>query len=102
MKNLIVTGKITAASSFIIGTLLLAVYLYFDNPFGIEKIGFGFTLIAFWVNLILLIILIISAFVSPRFKIEILKTCGILLLNIPIAYGYLLMVIWSLDSNNTF
>ncbi|QRM89535.1 hypothetical protein FG167_09935 [Lacinutrix sp. WUR7] len=102
MKNLILTGKITAASSFVIGTLLLAVYLYFDNPYNITQIGLGYIIITFWINLILLVILIISAFVSPRFKIEILKTCGIMLLNIPIAYGYLLLVIWSLDSGNTF
>ncbi|WP_452226320.1 hypothetical protein [Lacinutrix cladophorae] len=102
MKNIILTSKITAATSFIIGTVLLAVYLYFDNLKNLEQIGFGFILIAFWINLILLVILIISAFVKPKFRIEILKTCVILLLNIPIAIGYFFLVLWSLDLSKHF
>ncbi|MDO6598270.1 hypothetical protein Q4512_15205 [Oceanihabitans sp. 2_MG-2023] len=102
MKNIILTSKITAATSFIIGTVLLAVYLYFDNLKNLEQIGFGFILIAFWINLILLVILIISAFVKPKFRIEILKTCAILLLNIPIAIGYFFLVLWSLDLSKHF
>lgn len=100
MKYLILTGKITAATSFIIGTILVAIYLYFDNPYNIETVGLIFIITAFWINIILWIILLISAFIKPEYRIETLKTCGIMVLNIPIAIGYFFLVLCSLD--NTF
>ncbi|WP_452227917.1 MULTISPECIES: hypothetical protein [unclassified Lacinutrix] len=99
MKNLILTGKITAASSFIIGSILLAIYLYFENPNHLETTGITFIVIAFWVNLILWIILVISAILKPEYRVEILKTCGIMLLNIPVTFGYFLLVLYALDNH---
>ncbi len=91
--NLILTGKITALLSFVIGTMLLAFYLYFGESFIPIPLGLGFVVIALIVNTILFIIILGSAIIYQRSRIELLKTCGLMLLNIPIAIGYFYMVI---------
>ena len=102
MKNLILTGKITAGLSFIIGTILLALYLYFNHTNLIMKIGILYIIIAFCVNIILLVVLLIFFCIQTQFRLEILKTCGLMLLNLPIAFGYFILVIDRLNSLNNY
>jgi hypothetical protein len=91
--NLILTGKITAILSFVIGTILLAFYLYFGESFIPITLGLGFVAVALIINTVLFIACLGSAIIYHRNRIELLKTCGLMLLNIPISIGYFYMVI---------
>lgn len=91
--NITNTGKLIALTSFVLGTCLLITFLLFPKENKIIITGLyyvGYTAIA---NTILLIILIIMACIHWNYKRIILKTCGLLLLNIPIAIGYFFIVI---------
>ncbi len=93
MKNLIYLGKTTAILSFIIGTTILSLFLYFDHSNLIEDIGFQYVLIAIPFNLMVFIISLIALIANNKHRVELLKTCGIMLLNIPIACYYFYIVI---------
>ena len=93
MNNLIQSGKITAALSFFIGTTLLALYLYFDQPNAIEDIGVGFVLFALFFNSLLFLILLGSSVIYQNYRFELLKVCGIMILNIPIAIAYFYFIL---------
>lgn len=81
-----------AIGSFLIGTLLLILHLLFPNGIIIE-IGLIYISLAFLMNLIILINLIILCFTQKNhqeyFTIKIL----ILLANIPITFVYLKIII---------
>lgn len=88
MNNLITTSKALALLSFIIGTILFVLQLYFQGTIRIIDIGLIFIIIAVIINTISLIALIFNLLVNTDYKLEILKTCGMILLNIPIAILY--------------
>ena len=85
-------GKWIAIFSFIIGTILLLCFYFFDND-NIFLIGYLYILFAIIVNLIILIFLVIN-----NSKGKNLKTIGLILLNIPIAYFYFYIVIFLLNT----
>ena len=91
--NLILTGKISALISFIIGTILLSFYLYFDKSEAVVNIGLYYVIIAFLFNTFLLLILVINGFAYGNSQLESLKTCGLILLNIPITILYLYLIL---------
>lgn len=93
MKNLILFVKIVALLSFLIGTVLLAIYLYFDYLNAISMFGFYFVIIAFIANAILLIVNIIAIIIDSNYRTELIKACAFMLLNIPIAILYFYIVI---------
>ena len=93
MKNLIISGKIIALISFVIGTCLFSLFLYFDQSETIGMIGFYFVVIALITNSILFFILFISSAIYENYRLELLKTCGIMLLNIPIAILYVHLIV---------
>lgn len=94
MKDLSNFGKIVALLSFLIGSILLILYIYFKSQ-QLITIGIYYIIIAFWINIILLVVLIIASIINSFHRKNLLKTCGIVLLNIPIAilYFYLLIQI---------
>ena len=92
MKTLINSAKVTALFSFVLGTILLALHLYLKQP-KLLIIGFYFTLIAIFINSIVLLIILILAIINIRYRYELLKTSGILLLNIPIVVFYIYIVL---------
>lgn len=91
MKNLMLTGKISAAISFIIGTLLLSVFMYFESDF-LLILGFYYTLIAAIYNTILFVIIITAALINETFRKELMITSGLVILNLPVAIGYIYIV----------
>ncbi len=93
MDNLINTSKIIALLSFVIGTILFALQLYFKQSDAFISPGLIFVIIALIINSISLLALTFSLLGSTKRKIEILQTCGIVLLNIPIAILYFYILI---------
>lgn len=95
MNNLITTSKSIAFLSFIIGTILFVLQLY-NEALGLIYFGFIFIIIAVIINTISLLILIFSILGYTEQKLELLKTIGIVLLNIPIAFLYFYILIETL------
>lgn len=80
-------GRITAISSFALGTFLFLAYSFTKNDaFAIT--GFYYLLFIIPVNLLVLLALIIAALAKKDRLAEHLKTIGLMLLNIPIAWSY--------------
>ena len=88
MNNLITTSKAIAFLSFIIGTILFVFQLYFQGSFKLIHIGVVFIVVVVILNTISLIVLIFTLFGNTDYKLEILKTCALILLNMPIAILY--------------
>ncbi|TBN05608.1 hypothetical protein EYD45_04860 [Hyunsoonleella flava] len=93
MKNLITASKSIAFISFIIGTILFALQMYNTTSFAFVYPGILFIIIAFILNTITFLALGFSMLGSSTDKTEILKTIGIVLLNIPIAFIYFYILI---------
>ena len=93
MDYLIITGKIVAALSFIIGTILLSLYLYLNHSEYILGFGFYFIIVAIIINSLLLLILLLTSALYQNYRFTLLKVFGIILLNIPVAIGYLYIVL---------
>jgi len=96
MNNLTTTSKVTAFSSFIIGTILFILKLYYPYSVKLSSIGILFIIIAVVINSILLIGLIFKLLFGLIFstinhydKLNLLKSIAFVLLNIPIAILYL-------------
>jgi len=84
-------GKLIAIISFGIGTFMLLIYfLTMSTEFAF--FSYYLLVILFTTNFITLIILFIRLYQKKERKIGILKTIGILLLNIPIAIIYFYIV----------
>lgn len=95
MNNLITTSKSIAVISFVIGTILFALQLYFDGIILID-VGFVFVIAVIIVNSISLIALIVTILGNSKNKLELFKTCGIIILNIPIAMAYFYVLVKNL------
>jgi len=93
MEKLLITSKITAVLSFSIGTCLTSFYIYLNQPYNMEYIGIAFILFALLFNSILLLVILINMFLNPNYRLKLLKACGIILLNLPIAWLYLYLII---------
>jgi uncharacterized membrane protein len=89
--------KGSALLSFIIGTILLAIFLITQKFDSIVTIGIYFVIIAFWYNLLIFIITLLTAIYYWQNRIELLGHCGLLLLNLPIAIGYFFIVLSLID-----
>ena len=86
-------GRAVAILSFIIGTILFSFFLYFGETFIPIVIGLGFIGVAITLNAILLVFNLIMSLIYETNRYENLKTCGIILLNIPIAILYFYIII---------
>ena len=93
MKNAvnIRIGNWTAVCSFAIGTLLFLA-LIITKYSTIAYVGFYYLIIIIPVNILVLLIIIATAFLNKERWIEHLKTMGLMLLNIPIAWLYLILL----------
>ena len=91
--NLNHIGQIVALLSFVIGTSLLAFYLYFGRNFIPLGLAFAFILIAIIINSVLFIAIIGTTILRKTEQQEALKTCGLMILNIPIAILYFYMIV---------
>ena len=84
-EKLIKKGRITALVSFLIGTLLLIIY-YFTISDYIAIAGMIYVILALIINLLIVAFLLFSFIqIDKTQKAGILKTIGLMSLNIPIA-----------------
>lgn len=93
MNNLIITSKSLAIISLIVGTVLFSLQLYLGKETSLISIGFIFVVIAVIINSISLLIMVFYLLGNSKQKIEVFKTIGIILLNIPIAVLYFYIII---------
>ncbi|MBP0903663.1 hypothetical protein ACFSKN_03670 [Mariniflexile gromovii] len=93
MNIFITASKTIAASSFIIGTILFALQLFFRHSYMLVYPGIIFIIVAVILNTIALLGLLFYLVAKPKEKLEIIKTCGMVLLNIPIAIAYFIILI---------
>lgn len=88
-QRYITIGRVIALISFLIGTLIFITY-YFTSNSDFAFLGYGFVVFAGIVNLILFIKIILLSFSDRPNQRKLLKTAGIMLLNIPI----MLVFVW--------
>jgi hypothetical protein len=84
-------GIYSAIISFAIGTLLLISFAITHIEL-IAVIGYFFLIIAFYVNLFIAVILLIMVVVSQENTFKNLRTIIVMLINLPIAYLYYVIV----------
>lgn len=81
-------GKQSAIWSFSVGTFLFLAYCITNSSIFLP-IGLCFLLLAIVYNIIILLIVMVAAFLKRDMFLEHLKTIGLMLLNIPVAFLYL-------------
>ncbi len=91
------TGKTIALISFAIGTLIFGLY-YFKPDSELMLFGLFYLAIAGIINTGFLIFLIFKAQKNKERKIDILKDSSWILVNIPIAFGYLWLIMILLNT----
>ncbi len=84
-----------AIVSFVLGTLLFLGYFVIDDEFLIMLYGFFYVIIAIIINLLLLIYLLYKWLENPLAKKEISNQVLILLVNIPIAILYFVIIFYT-------
>lgn len=87
VEKTIDSGKKVALVSFLTGSLILLIY-YFSHYNGIIYFALFFCMAAFVVNGFLFIKLTVELFKNSVFKNKILQTLLLMLLNIPVGFGY--------------
>jgi hypothetical protein len=90
---MILVSKIVTLISFILGTILFALFLYLGEGYIPMMIGFKFLIAAVLINAIFFFCNLILAIIRNENNLGHLKTCGIILLNIPIAITYFYIII---------
>jgi hypothetical protein len=84
-------GKQTALISFLLGTCIFGIY-FFTSSFWIAYIGYFFIFLAGLVNITVLFSLLFRASKDRNNRKKFLKTCGLILLNIPVMFFYFWIV----------
>ncbi|WP_046757325.1 hypothetical protein [Kordia jejudonensis] len=92
LYKLLQTAKITAILSFLGGTFLLILYLYFSGSRTILSLGVFYALFALMVNSILFFTLFITLKHSEIKRKKIVKSLLLMIVNIPIGCFYILAV----------
>ncbi|QQR88301.1 MAG: hypothetical protein IPJ76_08855 [Flavobacteriales bacterium] len=78
------------------GTIIVALY-YWTSSSELLIAGYWFIVVAALVNVAVLTALLVKAS-KARTEKKLLITCGLMLLNIPVAVGYMLLVVTLLDT----
>ena len=92
-NNVALTGKIIALLSFVIGTILLSLYLYYGEKVVPIYLALIFVVGAIIINIVMVIVIIGRVILIESERIENIKTIAIMLINIPVSILYLYMVI---------
>jgi len=92
-NNIALTGKIIALLSFVIGTILLSLYLYYGEKIVSIYLALFFVVGAVIINIVMVTVIIGRAILIESERIENIKTIAIMLINIPVSILYLYMVI---------
>lgn len=86
-KEIIIARKV-ALLTFLLGTVVFALYFLTSNAIYLF-VGYAYMFIAIPVNITYLYVIIIENYKDPTYRVRLLKTIGIMLLNIPAAYLYI-------------
>ena len=89
-STLIQTSRWTALISFSFGTILFLTQLVFSNSVDLLVLGLFYVIIAAFINLIFVIALFVEMFLRPLMVEQLMITLGIVLLNIPVVWIYLI------------
>ena len=87
-------GKKIALYSFLIGSLFFLLHLVLRSWYLYEQLvilGYLYLVLAFFVNVLFVCVLFINMLLDKEMRMKLIQTIGIMLLNIPIAYFYVLM-----------
>lgn len=90
-KNTHKFGISTAIISFVIGSLFLLNFLI-SKDFNVGLMGYFYLVCAFIINLIIAIYFLYKALIHKEKRKKYFKTIFIMLINIPIAFIYFLIV----------
>ena len=93
MFNISCASKIITLCCFVIGTTLFSLFLYLGESKIPIMIGIKFIIVAILINTILFLANLIIALLNSENRFEYLKTCGLILLNIPIAILYFRIIL---------
>jgi hypothetical protein len=84
-------GRITALVSFLLGMLIFGMY-FFTSKGEFLFLGYGFVVLTGMIHLIILIAILIKVPSDKGNKKGLLKTAGLMLLNVPIMFACMWMV----------
>lgn len=84
----ITIGKFTALVSFLIGALIFGFY-FFTSKGELLFVGYGYIVFAGIVNLIVILFILVKAITDLSNRKNLLKTSGIMLINIPIMFFFI-------------
>ncbi len=91
--KLIQTSRWTALISFLLGTIILLVHKALPNNYEILMIDLIYVCVATFINLIFAIAIIAELLLRPAIAEELVISLGIMLLNIPVAFLYFMIVV---------
>jgi len=91
-----------AILSFLIGTLLFISYFIFPKWDNIIFIGILYVIAALFINIIVVINLFINFITEPFQRKNIAIQTAIVLVNVPIAFAYFSIILYSITSNSPF
>ena len=80
-------GRTTALISFLAGTIIFGLY-YLTSAFKLLFVGYGFIALVGLINIGILIAILIRAGKDRENRNRLLKTCGLMTLNIPVMIVY--------------
>ncbi|MBO6606125.1 hypothetical protein [Psychroserpens sp.] len=86
-------GQALAVLSFVIGTTFLALHLYFPGVSEIVMYAMGFIAIIIPINIIIFLAILISIATKRENRLALAKTGALMLLNIPIAFFYVYVIL---------
>ena len=84
-------GKFTALVSFLIGALIFGLY-FFTSKGELLFVGYGYIAFAGIINLIVILFILVMAITDSSNRKNLLKTSGIMLINIPIMFIFIWVV----------
>lgn len=80
-------GRTTALISFLLGTVIFGLY-YLTSAFELLFVGYGFIALIGLINIGILIAILIKARKDNENRRRLLRTCGLMILNIPVMITY--------------
>lgn len=93
MNSSLDISKIVAGISFIFGTLILVLFLFFKKEESLIMIGIYYVIGAIIINTFIFLGLLFRLIINSENRLDLLKSIGIISINLPIAIGYFFIVI---------
>jgi len=90
-------GRQTALISFLLGTVIFGLY-FLTSSFEVLFVGYGFIALTGLINIGILISILLKAYKDKENRKKLLKTSGLMLLNIPVMLFYCWFAVILLDT----